>query len=172
MVAGLAVLLAMTAAGSGARVGRGPSVGSTAVRLGFDALEFLAVVALLAGLALLVVGFPRMRRLRPDDEPEPVVERPPIPWYAKLLVLGLVVMVLAGLAGSLLVVRHQFGGRPVAPPASHERQSARRGRAFDACGVGGGGCGGGRGRLGCGGVGAGPRCGPRRGTAGAWAGCR
>jgi len=118
MVAGLAVLLAMTAAGSGARVGRGPSVGSTAVRLGFDALEFLAVVALLAGLALLVVGFPRMRRLRPDDEPEPVVERPPIPWYAKLLVLGLVVMVLAGLAGSLLVVRHQFGGRPVAPPAS------------------------------------------------------
>jgi hypothetical protein len=88
VAAGLAVLLAMTAAGSGARVGRGPSVGSTAVRSGFDALEFLAVVALLGGLALLVVGFPRMRRLRPDDEPEPVVERPPIPWYAKLLVLG------------------------------------------------------------------------------------
>jgi Domain of unknown function (DUF4129) len=116
VVAGLAVLLAMAAAGSRARVGRGPSVGSTAVRLGFDALEFLAVVALLGGLALLVVGFPRMRRRRPDDEPEWVVERPPIPWYAKLLMLGLVLIVLAGLAGSLLVVRHQFEERQVAPP--------------------------------------------------------
>jgi hypothetical protein len=35
-----------------------------------DALEFLAVVALLAGLALLVVGFPRLRKRRPDDAPE------------------------------------------------------------------------------------------------------
>jgi hypothetical protein len=118
VVAGLAVLLAMAAAGSGARVGGGPSVASTAVRLGLDALEFLAVVALLGGLALLVVGFPRLRRRRPDDEPEWVVERPQVPWYAKLLLLGLVVMVLAGLAGALLVVRHQFEERPVAPPAS------------------------------------------------------
>jgi len=115
VVAGLAVLLAMGAAGSKARVGRGPTVGSTTVRLGLDALEFLAVVALLGGLTLLV-GFPRLRRRRPDDEPEWVVERPPIPWYAKLLMLGLIVMVLAGLAGSLLVVRHQFEERPVAPP--------------------------------------------------------
>lgn len=124
MVAGLAVLLVMGAAGSGARVGRGPSVGSTAVRLGFDALEFLAV-ALLGGLALLLVGFPRMRRRRPHDEPESVVERPPIPWYAKLLVLGLVVMVLAGLAGSLLVVRHQLVERPVASPVPTGPSSPR-----------------------------------------------
>jgi hypothetical protein len=57
VVAGLAVLLAMTAAGSKAGVGGGPSVGSIALRLGFDALEFLAVVAPLGGLALLLVGF-------------------------------------------------------------------------------------------------------------------
>jgi hypothetical protein len=115
VVAGLAVLLAMAAAGSKARVGGGPSVSSAAVRLGVGALEFLAVVALLGGLALLVVGFPRPRRRR-DDEPEWVVERPPVPWYAKLLVLGLVVIVLGGLAGSLLVLRHQFQERQVAPP--------------------------------------------------------
>jgi hypothetical protein len=115
LVAGLAVLLAMAAVGSKAGVGGGPSVGSAAVRLGFGALEFLAVVALLGGLALLVVGFPRPRRRR-DDEPEWVVERPPVPWYAKLLVLGLVVIVLGGLAGSLLVLRHQFQERQVAPP--------------------------------------------------------
>jgi hypothetical protein len=58
VVAGLVVLLAMAAAGSGATVGGGPSVPSVVVRLGFDALEFLTVVALLGGLALLVVGFP------------------------------------------------------------------------------------------------------------------
>jgi hypothetical protein len=90
-------------------------VGSTALRLGFDALEVLAVVALLGGLALLVVGFPRPRR-RSDDEPEWAVERPPIPWYTKLLLLGLVLVVLAGLAGSLLVVRRQLEERPVASP--------------------------------------------------------
>jgi hypothetical protein len=125
VVAALAVLLAMTAAGSKARVGAGPSLGSTAVRLGFDALEFLAVVALLGGLALLVVGFPRMRRRRPDDEPQWVVERPPIPWYAKLLVLGLLLIVLAGLAGSLLVVRHQLEERPVVPPVPTGPVSSR-----------------------------------------------
>jgi hypothetical protein len=125
VVAGLAVLLAMTAAGSRARVGGGPSVGSTAVRLVFDALEFLAVVALLGGLALLVVGFPRLRRRRPDDEPEWVVERPQVPWYAKLLLLGLVVIVLAGLAGALLVVRHRFEGRQVAPPVPTAPSSPR-----------------------------------------------
>jgi hypothetical protein len=118
VVAGLAVLLAMAAAGSRARVGGVSSVGSAAVRLGFGALEFLAVVALLGGLALLVVGFPRLRRRRPDDEPEWVVEPPPVPWYAKLAMLGLVVIVLGGLAGSLLVVRHQLEERQVAPPAS------------------------------------------------------
>jgi hypothetical protein len=117
VVAGLAVLLAMAAAGSRARVGVAPSVGSAAVRLGFGALEFLAVVALLGGLALLVVGVPRPRRRR-DDEPEWVVERPPVPWYVKLAMLGLVVIVVAGLAGSLLVVRHQLQERPAAPPAS------------------------------------------------------
>jgi hypothetical protein len=116
LVAGLAVLLAMGAAGSRARVGGGPSVNSVAVRLGFGALEFLAVVALLGGLALLVVGFPRLRRR--DDEPEWVVERPPVPWYARLLVLGLVLIVLAGLAGSLLVLRHQFEERQPAPPTA------------------------------------------------------
>jgi hypothetical protein len=116
LVAGLAVLLAMVAAGSKARVGGGPSVGSAAVRLGFGALEFLAVVALLGGLALLVVGFPRPRRRR-DDEPELVVERPPVPWYAKLLMLGLVVILLGGLAGSLLVLRHQLQEPQMAPPA-------------------------------------------------------
>src|SRR6266571_3929241 len=134
VVAGLAVLLAMTAAGSKARVGRGPSVGSAAVRLGLDALEFLAVVALLGGLALLVVGVPRLRRRRPDDEPEWVVERPPIPWYAKLLMLGLVLIVLAGLAGSLLVVRHQFEERPVAPPASTGPVSPRAPSSIPATG--------------------------------------
>jgi len=134
VVAGLAVLLAMTAAGSKARVGRGPSVGSAAVRLGLDALEFLAVVALLGGLALLVVGVPRLRRRRPDDEPERVVERPPIPWYAKLLMLGLVLIVLAGLAGSLLVVRHQFEERPVAPPASTGPVSPRAPSSIPATG--------------------------------------
>ena len=117
-MAGLAVLLAMAAAGSRARIGGGPSVGSAALRLGFDALEFLAVVALLGGLALLVVGFPRLRRRRPDDEPERVVERPPVPWYSKLFMLGLVLIVLAGLAGSLLVMRHQLDERQVAPPVS------------------------------------------------------
>src|SRR6266704_484689 len=134
VVAGLAVLLAMTAAGSKARVGRGPSVGSTAVRLGLDALEFLAVVALLGGLALLVVGLPRLRRRRPDDEPEWVVERPPIPWYAKLLMLGLVLIVLASLAGSLLVVRHQFEERPMAPPASTGPVSPRAPSSIPATG--------------------------------------
>src|SRR6266571_3815565 len=93
VVAGLAVLLAMTAAGSKARVGRGPSVGSAAVRLGLDALEFLAVVALLGGLALL-----------------------------------------AGLAGSLLVVRHQFEERPVAPPASTGPVSPRAPSSIPATG--------------------------------------
>src|SRR6266568_3630612 len=117
VVAGLAVLLAMTAAG-----------------LGFDALEFLAVVALLGGLALLVVGLPRMRRRLPDDEPEWVVERPPIPWYAKLLVLGLVLIVLASLAGSLLVVRHQFEERPMAPPASTGPVSPRAPSSIPATG--------------------------------------
>ena len=116
VVAGVAVLLAMAAAGSRARVGGGPSVGSTALRLGFGALEFLAAVALLGGLALLVVGFPRLRRRR-DDEPEWVVERPPVPWHTKLLALGLVVIVLGGLAGSLLVLRHQLEERQAAPPA-------------------------------------------------------
>jgi uncharacterized protein DUF4129 len=116
VVAGVAMLLAMAAAGSRARVGGGPSVGSAALRLGFGALEFLAAVALLGGLALLVVGFPRLRRRR-DDEPEWVVERPPVPWYTKLLALGLVVIVLGGLAGSLLVLRHQLEERQAAPPA-------------------------------------------------------
>jgi hypothetical protein len=125
VVAGLAALLAMAAAGSRARVGGGPSVGSTALRLGFEALEFLAVVALLGGLALLVVGFPRPRRRRPDDEPEWVVERPPIPWYAKLLVLGLILIMLAGLAGSLLVLRHQFEERQVAPAVPTMSSSPR-----------------------------------------------
>ncbi len=124
-MAGLAVLLAMAAAGSRARIGGGPSVGSAALRLGFDALEFLAVVALLGGLALLVVGFPRLRRRRPDDEPEWVVERPPVPWYSKLFMLGLVLIVLAGLAGSLLVMRHQLDERQVAPPVSTGPTSPR-----------------------------------------------
>jgi Domain of unknown function (DUF4129) len=92
---------------------------------GFDALEFLAVVALLGGLALLVVGFPRLRRRRPDDEPEWVVERPPVPWYSKLFMLGLVLIVLAGLAGSLLVMRHQLDERQVAPPVSTGPTSPR-----------------------------------------------
>lgn len=64
VVAGLAVLLAMAAAGSRARVGGAPSVGSAALRFGLGVLEFLAVVALLGGLALLVVGLPRLRRRR------------------------------------------------------------------------------------------------------------
>lgn len=119
-VAGPAVaavlLLVMVAAASRARVGAGPSPGSAVERVAFDALEPLTVAVLPAGVALLVAGLPRLRRRRRDrDEPEWVVERPPVPWYAKLLVVLLVLALLGGLAGTLVALRDRSQEPPVAP---------------------------------------------------------
>src|SRR5262245_32030624 len=111
----VAVLIVIVAAGTGAVSPRSPAAAPGEQRLVVDVAIVVLAVTALAGFAGLVGAFfPGSRRRRSEPENENADESLPAPWWVKLLLFGLPVVMLAVLAW-LLVERPWFTDEAVSP---------------------------------------------------------
>lgn len=112
------MLLAVVAVSSRALLGgAAESPGSSPpIRVPVDAVAVPLVLAVLAGLGLLVVALRPARRRRDPDQPDWVYEPPPVPWQEKALLLAVALLVGVALSVVWLLAPGAPPG-PAGPPA-------------------------------------------------------
>jgi hypothetical protein len=116
----LVVLLAVAAVGSRAVLGGAGEAPTTAppVRVPAEAVAVPLVLAVLAGLGLLVVALRPARRRRDPEQPDWVYEPPPVPWQEKALVLLAVALLVGVVLGTVWLLAPRGAPGPAGPPAS------------------------------------------------------
>jgi hypothetical protein len=117
------VLIVIVAAGTGAVSPRSPAAAPGEARLVVDVAIVILAVTALAGLAGLVASFfPGGRRRRVEPKNENADESLPAPWWVKLLLLGLPVVMLALL--TWLLVARPWSTDEVVSPSSRSSVTA------------------------------------------------
>ena len=110
-VLALVFIVALGSSRSLAPVGGPDRPPETAVIAGDLGVAF-AVAALVVAAGLVYALWRGRPRKRPDDAPEWVTERLPIPWWEKLLLLVLALLPVAGVVTALMILVRRNGRRP------------------------------------------------------------
>jgi hypothetical protein len=116
----LVVLLAVAAVGSRALLGGAGEAPATGlqIRVPAEAVAVPLVLAVLAGLGLLVVALRPARRRRDPEQPDWGYEPPPVPWQGKALVLLAVALLVGLVLGTVWLLAPGGAPGPAGPAAS------------------------------------------------------
>jgi hypothetical protein len=116
----LAVLLAVAAVGSRAALGGAGEAPATAlqIRVPAEAVAVPLVLAVLAGLGLLVMALRPARRRSDPEQPDWVYEPPPVSWQEKALVLLAVALLVGVVLGTAWLLAPGSAPGPAGPPAT------------------------------------------------------
>jgi hypothetical protein len=97
--------------------GEAPATGLQ-IRAPAEAVAVPLVLAVLAGLGLLVVALRPARRRRDPEQPDWVYEPPPVPWQEKALVLLAAALLVGVVLGTVWLLAPGAPPGPAGPPAS------------------------------------------------------